>query len=589
MALMLPSQSIHPSPKCMASKPPTVGHSQRCNNEGSAFQNFHRILALHSAHYRTISGVSINSEVKKAAAKPRSSTNMTSKTFKSLHLFYRFLARRLRAFYANHGKAQRYPPTEKLRDQTVVFDVEEAVLRDRSTFPYFMLVAVESGGLMRAMLLLILYPAICCLGKEAALRMMAMVTFCGLREKGMRAGRAVLPKFLMEDVGEEGWEVVSKAKRRVAVSCMPTVMVEPFAKEYLGAEKVVAREMRVVAGYYTGWMKSAEEEIPVAAWFGKEKQRKEAVVGLGGSGSFGIHRNVFAHCEEVYFVSTAEKRRWRALPPCKYPKPVVFHDGRLAFKPVASSAAAMFFWLPFALPLAVIRAVVFILLPYALSVPLVAFLGMHNRVIISSSGEPVSLDSHARLFICNHRTLLDPLCISAAIGRPVTAVTYSISRVTEWISPIRTVRLTRNRDEDLRLMRDLVDRGETLVVCPEGTTCREPYLLRFSPLFAEVNTDVAPVAIETAVSMFYGTSTTGRLKSLDPLYFLLNPIPSYVLEFMDRVFTGTIAGRECSSRDMANHLQTEIGRLLGFECTAFTRKDKYGMLAGNEGFAEVKK
>ncbi|XP_074585726.1 putative glycerol-3-phosphate acyltransferase 3 [Curcuma longa] len=515
---------------------------------------------------------------------------MTSKTFKSFYLFYRFLARRLRAFYANHGKAQRYPPTEKLRDRTVVFDVEEAVLRDRSTFPYFMLVAVESGGLLRGMLLLILYPAICCLGKEAALRMMAMVAFCGLREKAMKAGRAVLPKFLMEDVGEEGWEVVSKARRRVAVSCMPTVMVEPFAKEYLGAEKVVAREMRVVAGYYTGWMKSAEEELQVAALFGKEKRRKEAVVGFGGSGSFRIHHNVFAHCEEVYFVSTAEKRRWRALPRCKYPKPVVFHDGRLAFKPIASSAAAMFFWLPFALLLAVARAVVFILLPYALSIPLVAVLGMHNRVIISSSsGGPVSLGFHDRLFICNHRTLLDPLCISAALGRPVTAATYSISRVTEWISPIRTVRLTRNRDEDLRLMRDLVDRGKTLVVCPEGTTCREPYLLRFSPLFAEVNADVVPVAIETAVSMFYGTSTTGRLKSLDPLYFLLNPIPSYDIQFMNRVATGTIAGRECSSRDMANYLQTEIGRLLGFECTAFTRKDKYLMLAGNEGFSQVKK
>lgn len=289
-------------------------------------------------------------------------------------------------------------------------------------------------------------------------------------------------------------------------------------------------------------------------------------------------------------MSTAEKRRWRALPRCKYPKPVVFHDGRLAFKPIASMAAAMFFWLPFALPLAIARAVVFLLLPYALSVPILSFLGMHNRIVISSfSGWSVILGSQARLFICNHRTLLDPLYISAALGRPVTAVTYSVSRITEWISPIRTVRLTRRRDEDRRLMRHLIDRGETLVVCPEGTTCREPYLLRFSPLFAEVNSDVVPVAMKTSVSMFYGTSTSGRLKSLDPLYFLMNPFPSYAFEFQDRVVTGRIAGRECSSRDMANYLQEEIGRLLGFECTAFTRKDKYSILAGNEGFAEAKK
>ncbi|CAL9107651.1 unnamed protein product [Musa textilis] len=517
---------------------------------------------------------------------------MNSKSlFKSLCLIYKFSIRRLRTSYASYGRTQKHPPLEKLSGQTIVCDMEGGLLRTSSTFPYFMLVALEAGGLLRGLLLLILCPLISCLGHEVGLRVMAMVCFLGLRKDEFRVGTAVLPKFFLEEVGLEGFEVVMRGGRRVCVSSMPTVMVEGFLQGYLDVEVVLGRELKVFRGYYTGLMVEDEGEskasLALEELLGDEKAGKGGAVGFGGSATSLRKQHLFSHCEEVHLVSEAEKR-WHPLPISKYPKPLVFHDGRIAFRPTPVAALCMFVWLPLGFLLASARAFTFILLPYALSIPLLALLGMRNRLVTSSPPprkEEEEEGRSSRLYITNHRTLLDPLVIAAALRRNVTATTYSVSRISEWISPIRTVRLTRNREEDKRRMKQLLEEGE-LVVCPEGTTCREPYLLRFSPLFAEVSREVTPVASETSVTMFYGTSTN-KLKFLDPLFFLMNPFPCYEVEFMGRVPTGSIAGEVCSSCQMANHLQGEIGRLLGFHRTRLTRKDKYLMLAGTAGVVEA--
>ncbi|KAG1365317.1 putative glycerol-3-phosphate acyltransferase 3 [Cocos nucifera] len=486
---------------------------------------------------------------------------------KSLLFFYRYLLTRLRSAHATQVKLYRYPYEDKLSGQVLICDVEGGLLRSSSTFPYFMLVALEGGGLLRGLLLLLLYPLVCLVSHEVGLRLMVMVAFCGLRKDGFRVGRAVLPKFFLEDMGLEGFRVLRRGGKRVCVSSMPRVMVEGFLKEYVEVEVVLGRELKEFGGYYTGLMGEENE-----TW--EEMASKQL---FGGEMTAG----------EVYLISEAEKRRWHPLPRSAYPKPLIFHDGRIAFRPTPASTLCMFLWIPFGIPIAISRLLIFIFLPYSLSIPMVAFLGLHCKVAASSSSSHREVENarkrQGQLYVCNHRTLVDPIYISGALKRHVTATTYSVSRITELLSPIKTIRLTRNREADGVTMESLLKEGD-LVVCPEGTTCREPYLLRFSPLFTELSQEVVPVALKVHVNMFHGTTASG-FKGLDPLYFLMNPFSCYFVVFMETVATGSGDGKECSSREVANHVQEKMGKVLGFECTALTRRDKYLMLAGNEGIS----
>ena len=288
--------------------------------------------------------------------------------------------------------------------------------------------------------------------------------------------------------------------------------------------------------------------------------------------------------QENYHVRQEDGARRQALPRGKYPKAMVFHDGRLAFRPTARSTLAMFMWLPFGVALGAARLAVALVVPYRYSTPILASTGMSWRLKGAPPGHGCG---RGQLFVCNHRTLIDPVYVSVALDRQVRAVSYSLSRLSELISPIgRTVRLTRDRDSDGAAMARLLDRGDLVVVCPEGTTCREPYLLRFSPLFAELSDDVVPVGVAVETAMFYAT-TAGGFKCLDPLYYMVNPRMCYTVQFLDRVCTTAVMGKREASRDLANLVQRKMGDALGYECTMLTRKDKYLMLAGNDGVVKA--
>jgi glycerol-3-phosphate acyltransferase len=289
--------------------------------------------------------------------------------------------------------------------------------------------------------------------------------------------------------------------------------------------------------------------------------------------------------QEIYLVSKAEKRNWHILPREKLPKPLIFHDGRLAFRPTQLATLVMFMWIPLGIFIFIIRFIAGQLLPLCMCSPIMAFTGAITIVSRPPKSSVPSTNNEKRptagtLYVCNHRTLLDPLYVGAATGNPsLSAVTYSISKIYEVVSPIRTIHLTRDREKDRIAMQKLLSQGD-LVVCPEGTTCREPYLLRFSPLFAELTDDITPVAIDVEVSMFYGTTASG-LKCLDPVFYLLNPFPSYTVKILEKL----PSSRTCkvSKYEVANHVQCEIAKALGFQCTSLTRKEKYMILAGNEG------
>lgn len=484
--------------------------------------------------------------------------------------------------------------TENRERQSIACDLYGTLVRSRASFPYFMLVAFEAGSVLRAIILLLSSPVAWfiyhCISESACIKLLIFVTFVGLRVKEIETcARTVLPRFYTSDLHWETWRVFSSFGKRYVITGSPRVMVEHFAKEYLGADEVICTEIEVSSGgRATGFVRPPGVLLSMdkrnalkAACDGKDAPD----VGVGDR----KHDHPFlTYCKEGYVVP-ADSGCQSAAPNGRLAKSIVFHDGRLVQCPSPLCSLLMLIWLPIGFVLAIIRIVVGTLLgKMRMSWLFYAYnlLGVRIRVkgtppTQANSGDP----KLGLLFICTHRTLLDPIILSIALGRPVTAVTYSISRLSEFLSPIKTVALTRRRDADAAMIRKLLQEGD-LVMCPEGTTCREPFLLRFSALFAELSDQIVPVAMKNAMSLFHGTTVTGW-KGMDPFFFFMNPSPLYEVTFLNQLPQELTCSAGKNSYEVANHIQRVLGGVLGFECTNLTRRDKYRILAGTDGSVET--
>ncbi|PIA40248.1 hypothetical protein AQUCO_02500147v1 [Aquilegia coerulea] len=467
---------------------------------------------------------------------------------------------------------------------TVVADLDGTLLRGRSSFPYFALVAFEVGGILRLLFLLLLSPIAGFLyyivSESAGIQVLVFATFTGMKVSDIESvARAVLPKFYSSDLHPESWRVFSSCGKRCVLTANPRIMVEAFLKDYLGADMVVGTEIGSYKGRATGFILSPG----ILVGNNKATALKKAFGEVAPEVGLGDRQTDFpfmALCQESYVVPF--KTGVQAVTRDKLPKPIVFHDGRLVVKPTPLMALITILWTPVGFVLACIRIAAGSLLP----MPLVyyAFWALGVRVYINGTPPPPAQKSTGQsgvLFICSHRTLLDPIFLSTALGRPIAAVTYSVSRLSEIISPIKTVRLNRDRAKDAAMIKKLLEEGD-LVICPEGTTCREPFLLRFSALFAELTDQIVPVAMANRMTMFHGTTARGW-KGMDPFYFFMNPSPAYEVTFLNKLPHELTCSAGKSSHDVANYIQRVIAASLSYECTSFTRKDKYKALAGNDG------
>ncbi|CAL4908471.1 unnamed protein product [Urochloa decumbens] len=486
--------------------------------------------------------------------------------------------------------ARRYKPVEECATdgrsrQAVAADLDGTLLLSRSAFPYYLLIALEAGGLLRAVELLLTVPLVyltyVTVSEPLAVRALLYVAVAGLRVADVEAvARSVLPKFYAGDVHPEGWRVFRSFGTRCVVTASPKVMVEPFAKAYLGADRVIGTELEVGEdGRATGFVAEPGVLVGEHKRWAVVREFGDALpdVGLGDRES---DFDFMSICKEAYIVT---RQKYRAVPREQLRSRAILDDGRLARRPTATNTLLTFLWMPLGFALALLRVSLHTLLPPRA----VSYAYKLTGVRLAVRGHPPPPPSPSRkgrrrpgvLFVCNQRTALDPVAMAVALGRKVSCFTYGASGFSRLVSPIMAAAFEPSARENVR---QLLEDGYDVVVFPEGATCREPFPLRFDTGFAELTDRIVPVAIDARESMFHGSTARGY-GSMDPFFLFMNPRPAYEVTFLNQLPRELTCGGGRSPVEVASYVEKVLAAQLGFECTGITRKDKYGILAGTGG------